>query len=650
MRQKLSIFVVMVLFTLLIGGGLSGRVLASEGERIDPADLMAIAPDTLTLQESENGIDWSPIIGNLADGYSMVLDPANTYEYLDVATLSATPVLTDGLHEFYFDAFRAPDGFWTYWAAQGVIEGATGWQGIMWAIINGEQPMFYLNVSASGTKFALVDGLLYQLDETISPLRVNGNYPLGTYHFGGEVTDVEEGTEYLNIQITFTRQATVSLTSNTWTIDGCGYLDVFINLADVHDLYAVDLSLSFDETVLEVVDLDDVLDGDNLQSVNTWFNSEYIVYNEADNNTGIIRYAATQLRETAPANGSGNIAMIRFRAKQVGTGDISVSSAELSDRDGYLVGRPVEKAGAAITTDFTAYGGLDLDIIRLDNANVQLSWPKQTLDEGAEYNLYRSTLPYFDIGDGTLIGNTYYDVSGDPITYNDPVLGQVGDDNYFYAYGLQINCSNGFSSSLSDQVGKIEFELFETNTRDYAWIGLTLENENILDTRDLANNIESHIYSGTVNVLTVGEWNLSGQNMTNYNHINPTSIYDVFVKQPYRVEVDIDGTTSDSVIWAQVGRLPVISGGMYTFDETAITDFSWILQPLDKANITTTDQFVLDIEESGAVNVLSFGEWNGTGQNMTNVIPGGVSSFNTRFGYPYRVEVQLLNGGPVIWP
>ena len=655
MSQKRGSFIVLLLFILLFGGLVSGRVLASDGQRLDPADLKAVDPDSLTLQESLDGVNWEPIIGDLDQGYSMVLDPANPYEYLDVANLSATPALADGLYDFYFDAFRAPDGFWDYWAALGVVEGAPGWQGTMWAIINGDTPMFYLEVSAGGTTFNLVDGLQYQLDGTMAPLRVNGNYPLGTYHFGGEVFDGTD-TEYLNIQITFTQQATVSLESTSWTIDGCGYLDVYIHLADVHDLYAVDLSLTFDETVLDVVDLNDAEAGVNLEPVDDWFAAEYFVYNnaynaaEGDNPAGTIRYVATQQRDTNPANGEGDIAMIRFRAKSIGSSDITITGAALSDRDGYLVGRPVAFAepAATITTDFTAAAGLSLDIIRLDNANVQLSWPKQALDEGAEYHLYRSNLPYFEIGDGTLITAASYDDTGDPVTYTDPVLGQVGDDNYFYGYGLQITCSNGFSSPLSDQVGKIEFELYETSTTDFGWVGLVLEND-INDTQELAVDIENHIYSGAVDVERVGKWNLVGQNVTNYNHSNVTSIFDVFVMQPYRIEIDIAETNSDSVIWSQVGKLPGSTQNSYTFDETAITDFSWILQPLDRTDISNSDQLAAAIESSVPVNIEKVGKWNGAGQNITTVIPGS-SFFFTRFGYPYRIEVELQNGGPVTWP
>jgi len=667
MRQNSRFFVGMILFTLLVGGGLSGSVIASGDERIDPADLQAITPETLTLQESENGTDWSPIIGNLEDGYSMVLDPANTYEYLDIDTLVAAPVLTDVMHEFYFDAFRAPDGFWEYWAVKGVVEDATGWQGLMWSIINGEQPMFYLEVTASGTEFALVDGLQYQFDETKAPLRVNGDYPLGTYHFGGEVTDVNSDTEYLNIQITFTKQATVSLSSESWTIDGCGYIDVYIHLANVHDLYAVDLELSFDPAFLEVMDLDTARSGDNLEPVNTWFKSDYIVYNDAFNETidenqaGTIRYVATQQRTAEPVDGEGDIAKIRFRAKAIGSGDIAITSAELSDRDGYLVGREVFLGSRTITTDFTAAGGLDLGIIRYDNANVQLSWPKLAEEEVSEYRLYRSTLPYFDIGDAEVVemDDTIFVEGTLEITFNDQVLGKVGpadpeipelDNNYFYAYGLQIACSNDFASPLSDQVGKIEYELFETNTTDFGWIGYTLVSDNIIDYQDLADNIEQNIFSGLIDVLTISRWNPSGQLFSTYDDATGGGNSEIIIEQPYMIEINIDGTSSGSVIYAQVGRLPQPSQDIYTLYETATTDFTWVLQPLALTQITDTTQFAVAIEtgSSASISVLTISRWNGTGQTFSSYSRPADSA--TQFGYPYMIESDIIIGNTVTWP
>ncbi|MEL7637979.1 MAG: Ig-like domain-containing protein, partial [Anaerolineaceae bacterium] len=87
--------------------------------------------------------------------------------------------------------------FFAYWAERGVVEGATGWQGLMWQIINGDAPMFELKVE--GTSFTLIDGL--QGDP--NPLRVNGGYYPGLYAFSGVVEDEFGFEDELDVDIFF---------------------------------------------------------------------------------------------------------------------------------------------------------------------------------------------------------------------------------------------------------------------------------------------------------------------------------------------------------------------------------------------------------------------------------------------------------------
>jgi hypothetical protein len=255
--------------------------------------------------------------------------------------------------------------------------------------------------------------------------------------------------------------------------------------------------------------------------------------------------------------------------------------------------------------------------------------------------------------------DTAFLVGTSEITFNDQVLGKVGpadpeipepDNNYFYAYGLQIVCSNGFMSPLSDQVGKIEYELFETNTTDFGWIGYTLVSDSIIDYQDLANNIKQNIFSGLIDVLTISRWNPSGQLFSSYDHASGGGNSEVIIEQPYMIEINIDGSSSGSVIYAQVGRLPQPSQDIYTLYETATTDFSWVLQPLALPQITNTTQFAEAIESgsSAGISVLSISRWNGTGQTFSSYTRPADSS--TRFGYPYMIESNITIGDTVTWP
>jgi len=324
---------------------------------------------------------------------------------------------------------------------------------------------------------------------------------------------------------------------------------------------------------------------------------------------------------------------------------------ELSDRDGYLIGAPYILGGPntdfsyPVTTQFTAAGGLDLNIIRLNPSTVQLSWPKQLVDTNAVYELYRHDKPYFDISVGTLM--TGYDTTSDSakVLFNDPVLGNVGT-NYFYT--LRVTCSNDLESPASWQVGKFEYELFETNTSDNTIIGFVLENPALKNSNDLAAHIENNIYSGEVKVLSVSMWNPDSQGLTTLGY--PADMpFTLTLKQAYRVSVDITGDLNPylSVIWAQVGRLPQITKSDYTLIETQTTDYVWILLPLEMSDIVSDSGLIARIKADTAndVDILAVSRFDSEPQSWTT------SAFSTRFGYPYRLSVDVKGASPTYyWP
>ncbi len=143
----------------------------------------------LTLRQSLDKAVWTPVVGDLASGYTMPLDPAQDWYYLDVAELTASHMLADGHYGFLVEQAELPTGWLEYWAAKGVTaDAAEPWQQQMWLIINGEAPIFYLRVA--GAAYMLVDGLGYSLGQADDYLRVNGDYPLGAYAYIGSIWDV----------------------------------------------------------------------------------------------------------------------------------------------------------------------------------------------------------------------------------------------------------------------------------------------------------------------------------------------------------------------------------------------------------------------------------------------------------------------------
>lgn len=625
-----------------------------------PVELGSVTVSTqnvvcLTLKESnDDQVTWETLEGDLCSGYIMPLALANPYEYIDVDTLVGS-IENDGDYPFYLDEDNVPDDFFYYWAEKGVTAtAALDWQIAMWKIISGQEPMFYLRVT--GTEYDLIDGFSYLTkgSTTEDKLKVNGDYPLGHYTFEGTVDG-----NYMVVEMNFTRVTTVTLGGGPFIIDGCGYLDVYIYLEDVDNLYALDISLEFDPDFVEVVDLDSVTPGINLEAVideELGFDASYFAFNEADNTTGTIRFTATQLNPAEPATGSGNVAKIRLRAKSLGESYITMTEATLSDRDGYLVGLPVELGSEMITTQFSeSNASLDLGIIRLNPTTVQLNWPVQSIDKVETYTLHRSTLPYFTPNPTPETGTVYQTLTNDGVvaTYNDAVLGNVAD-NYFYT--MQITCDSGLVSPYAWQVGKFEYTMYELfDDTDFTWVGLVLETEESLTyASDLVDHIEQNS-NETVTVTTVSEWT-QGQNYSLYRPSNPTGTFNfpLSLGRPYRVEINISGLTNGDIIWAQVGKLPPIEVFTYTlyelFDDT---NFTWVLVPLNLHGITTASLLANDVisNSTPAVEVTTIVDWTGSSQNNTLYrYSSGVVDFPTRFGYPYRLEINVISGTDAIWP
>jgi hypothetical protein len=684
MRKKTTVIILLIMLTLILGSQRSGEVLASE----DKTELISQEGQRglyllsgIGLMESVDGItNWTSVHSTTPYDFAMVIDPLNPSEYLDVESVMADPTIADGDHAFYLDTARVPDNFLSYWAGKGVVEGASAPLSYMWQIINGDAPILYLRVA--GSSFDLIDGYQYLVDgsTTTEKFRVNGDLPVFTYNFGGTLNYVGGSTDYQVLGITFTHEVNPSLRISGMepeeiVIDGCGYVDVTIHLENVVNLYAVDLSLSFDPNFVEVVDLLVGEDGVNLQPIEPWndpdraYTVRNIAYNIDDpgtteNEAGTIRFISSLYNSESPITGDLDVAVIRLRAKALGTSALTITGMELSDRDGYLVGVPLDVAiPYTVTTQFTTAGGLDLGIERLENGvDVQLSWPEQNTELVSSYILYRSQIPYFAPDSSTVI-QTITNTGQNPVVYTDNnVLGDLLTNPYFYNYRLEIQCSSGLKSPPSWWVGKIEYELWETTTTDFNWVGLVLDIDlDWTDTRALVEHINTNSYSSdgyTVSAKAVSKWLPIGQNVQTYNTTIPITNFSVFLRTAYRIVIDIapnELVEHASIIWAQVGRLPVIESDTYKLYETALpTSYNWILQPLDKVTIEKASELASDVvnNSNGEVSVGSVSWWGESSQGyqtFSTSIPL-FNNFSTKFGYPYRLSIFGLDSDFVTYP
>ena len=185
----------------------SGTIMDRWGgsDTVDVSITFEAVPDitSLELLGSFDAADWLSVSGTIDAGYTYSINPRYEFQYLDAGLYTVNKTLADGYFGFYLDETALPSDFSTYWAARGVVSGATGWQGIMWEIINGNQPMFFLKVV--GSDYSLVDGLTHLMGGADAPLRVSGDYPLGTYHFTGAIEDLHYGLGVEEVSITFER-------------------------------------------------------------------------------------------------------------------------------------------------------------------------------------------------------------------------------------------------------------------------------------------------------------------------------------------------------------------------------------------------------------------------------------------------------------
>jgi hypothetical protein len=218
-----------------------GAVITLTGGAVSPCLGIETSTFTLTINEAPvlTSVDiqaslvdvtpsWYPISGDLAGGYEMCLSGEETTGYwLDIDGLVSSELLEIGTFNPFYHTATVPGDFISYWAARGVVSGAPGWQGIMYDIITGVEPIFY--IVYDGSDYMLVDGLQYQnIPSETLPLAIPGNYPQGLYTFTGTVTD-ENGcvSNAIEIDMTFQHAPTadagmdgVVCETGTYTVSG----------------------------------------------------------------------------------------------------------------------------------------------------------------------------------------------------------------------------------------------------------------------------------------------------------------------------------------------------------------------------------------------------------------------------------------------
>lgn len=114
-------------------------------------------------------------------------------------------------------------------------------------------------------------------------------------------------------------------------------IEVQVWVVDVVDLYAADVQLSFDPAELAVIDAE-------VTPVNDLLQPDFVVRELADNQTGLVWYAATQLNPTEPATGSGALFTFTFEVLSDGISDVIISEQILATRNADIIPATLQNA------------------------------------------------------------------------------------------------------------------------------------------------------------------------------------------------------------------------------------------------------------------------------------------------------------------
>jgi hypothetical protein len=130
---------------------------------------------------------------------------------------------------------------------------------------------------------------------------------------------------------------TVALGSSVLEIAAGQTEPLSVTVADVQDLYGLEIHLRFDPAVVQVADADPESDGIQVVA-GDFLSADFVAQNRADNQGGTVDYAVTQVNPNEPKSGGGTLLVIRFQGGAAGgASQLEVTNGILTTRDGDLI-------------------------------------------------------------------------------------------------------------------------------------------------------------------------------------------------------------------------------------------------------------------------------------------------------------------------
>ena len=112
---------------------------------------------------------------------------------------------------------------------------------------------------------------------------------------------------------------------------------VEVRIENVADLYGCDIRITFNPAAVEVVDADNTAEGLQTRPGNL-LTPDFVVRNQADNASGTVWFALTQLNPSEAVTGSGVVFIVTFRGKVAGASSpLAFSYQKLASRTGDLI-------------------------------------------------------------------------------------------------------------------------------------------------------------------------------------------------------------------------------------------------------------------------------------------------------------------------
>ena len=130
---------------------------------------------------------------------------------------------------------------------------------------------------------------------------------------------------------------------------------VNISVEDVTNLYQVDMHLSFDPELLEVVDA--APDSEDIQiQAGKFLSPDLVAENIVYQDEGEIYFSLEQLEPTEPVSGSGNLAAITFLAEEIGESALRFEEFYLTDYEGEAIATSLKNGSITVIVTETITG------------------------------------------------------------------------------------------------------------------------------------------------------------------------------------------------------------------------------------------------------------------------------------------------------